>query len=101
MRATCLLTILLFALSGCGNDDNGVDDNTEALVYIGLAVGNYWEFDVDVGVAIPLLGEVEVVSIDKEYPAGTRSPPRGYSCWGKRSRNRAPWWSVLLTTPSR
>jgi len=70
MKATCLFMVLLLALPGCGNDDNGVDDNSEALAYIGMAVGNSWDFDVDVGVAMPLLGEIEVVSIDKEYKDG-------------------------------
>jgi hypothetical protein len=69
MRATCLLTILLFALSGCGNDDNGVDDNTEALLFIGMDVGKVWEFDVAYQTAV-LDGKVEVVSIDKEFRDG-------------------------------
>jgi hypothetical protein len=58
----------MLVLSGCGNG-NGVDDNTEALVFIGMDVGKVWEYDVSYQTAT-LDGRVEVVSIDKEYRDG-------------------------------
>lgn len=72
MRFTCLALIWLVTLSGCGNGGNGNDDNTEALLYIGLDVGKVWEFDVSYLTAT-LDGKVEVVSIDKEYKDGVDS----------------------------
>lgn len=69
MKSICLALTLLLALSGCGNG-NGNDDNTDALLYMGLDVGKAWEYDVDVGVAFPLEGNVDVVAIDKEYKDG-------------------------------
>jgi hypothetical protein len=68
VRSTRFALAFLLFLSGCGNG-NGDDDNTDALLYIGLDVGKVWEYDVSYQTAV-LDGKVEVVGIDKEYRDG-------------------------------
>lgn len=60
-------------VAGCGGGNGKEDpDNTEALAYVGMAVGNVWNYDVEVGAAT-LDGRVEVVMIDGEYRAGVEA----------------------------
>ena len=73
MRALSRMLIGLATLAliaGCdGGGDNGDPDNTEALAYVNMVVGNVWNYDVEVGAAV-LDGRVEVVMIDGEFREG-------------------------------
>ncbi|MBW2703765.1 MAG: hypothetical protein JRF33_23350 [Deltaproteobacteria bacterium] len=67
-----VLTLVAGLALGCGNDDEGPDpdDNSLALVYMGMSEGASWDYDVDTG-GLMADGHVEVVAKDLEYRLDT------------------------------
>lgn len=85
------LGLLVGVCSACGG--GGAGDNTDALAYIGIGQGLTFNYDIDVGLTLPQVGEVKVAGIDLEYADGQES----YKVEMRQNNNliATRWYQVL------
>lgn len=66
------LSAAVLLSAGCGSSDDG-NGTEDVLAYVGIEVGKVWNYDVDIGLAVPQAGEVKVVGIDPAYVDGVEA----------------------------